>query len=337
MSKQQYNIAKKIILLTFFATKVFGLWPYKIHLTKHRIEHNYFSVLYSVVLPILTLFAYTQIASDAFNTSTKSDTFSSWTLQFVVLFYSYLVMLSYVLLYLGQHLQYQKTRLAYLKCRRVADCIKEFLIDFLDIKISIISALFRTFIYDIVHFSLFLYNLALVTDKDFRLFLAVLIYLPIYAIRLYANVYYLGILIAYVLMKQLNYNLKSILSSMKDIGNIRENSKVIYVERLDQINCELEKVSKIYLELVDATKTFNSVFGLHNVLWITMQLVLLITQYFYQYVAAVQLFKYNNDVSDQYILISSALMLSSYEFLTTTNTCTSLITEVQKLINKKLV
>lgn len=331
MSNRQQYIANKIIVSTYFVVQLLGFWPYK-SVIKTQIEHSFYGVIYSVVVPILMLYAYVSFGSDAYSgTTTSNATFSSWTLQLVVLLYSYIVIVSYVFLYIGQHLIFRKTKLAYYKCKRVADCMKGFQRKFVDIKLNIANALFKTIIYDLLHFALFYYNLSLVTDKnELRFYAAIFVYLPVFAIRLHANVFYEGMLIANVFFKQLNYAIKDILSSIDTIGTLQSGqNRVLYVDELNRLNCEFEKVSMIYIEVVDATRSFNAIFGFQNVLWITMQLLILIIQNFYQFVAIVELIvKNESSLANQSIAIFGAIILSSYEVLSTTHACNTVVTEV---------
>lgn len=332
----QYYIAKKIIVSTFFVVQLFGLWPYKSHVIEPQIEHSVYSVIYSVVVPIFTLYAYVSFGSDAYSGATTTNaTFSSWTMKLVVLLYSYMVIVSYISLYIVQHLHSRKTKLAYFKFIRVADCMKGFQRKSVDIKLFIAKALFKTIIYDVFYFALFYYSLsvALATYKiQLRFYTAIFIYLPIFAIRLYANVFYEGILIANVFLKQLNYAIKDILTSINAIGTLQRNceqNQILYVEELDQLNCEFEKVSMIYFEVVDATRSFNAIFGFHNMLWITMQLDVLIINSFSQFVAIVHFIVTNeNSLANESFSILCVIIMSSYEIFTTTHACNSLVKEV---------
>lgn len=336
-NRLRFKIVKKIFSSTFFVVKVFGLWPYKTNGTKSAINRSFYSVAYSVVVPILMLFGYVKVGSDAYSGATTSNaTLASWTLQLVVILYSYLVILSILSLYIGQHLQCQRIKLTYVKFKRVAHyCMQEFDTKFVKIKLSTtVALLFKTIIYDILHFSMFIYNLSTVTDEShLRLYWGIFIYLPIIAIRLYTVVFYESILIANVLFEQLNNTLENTISSLNIAIRTKHRNggkkQILYVEELHQLNYELEKTSMIFFELVDAMKSLNSFFGFHNILWITRQLVILIIQYFYQFVAIEQLLvNKENDFTQQNVAIACAIILSSYEIYTTAHACNSLLTEV---------
>lgn len=156
MTYTQYIVAKKILLLTFYLVKVFGLWPYNFDLLKRQIDYSFFGVIYSIIVPvlILTLYVYVLIGSEMYNAATHTTTFASWTLQFVVS-YSHMVLISYILLYIGQHFQSKQTKLAYFKCKKVADCMEEYQRKFVDVKKYIINFLFKTLVCDFLNLSIF--------------------------------------------------------------------------------------------------------------------------------------------------------------------------------------
>lgn len=325
----QYVIVTKTIVVTFFIIKVFGLWPYKFQLSSHQTEYSLFSIIYSIFAPVIILCAYVYIGSDLYSESSEnppSKVFTSEPLQMILFSYSYLVIISCVILYAGQHLQYKRKKVAYFKCKKVADCMSEFIKDYEDVQPFVTRFFLKTLVYDILNFSLFVYSLSLVTDRlRSQPYLSILIYLPTYTIRLNTNVFYGGILFFNLLYKQLNGCLSKLL---------QQNQHLCEAE-LSDLNIQLEKASMLYFELLAAMKAFNSVFSFQITLWITTQLITLTTQYFFQYVAVVELIVNQNYFVKQNLTVLGAIVMSTYELLATGYACNSLVREVKFGSNRK--
>lgn len=323
--RRQYIIVTRTIVVTFFIIKVFGLWPYKFQLSSRQMEYSLFSIIYSIFAPCIILCAYVYIGSDLYSESSKnppSKVFTSEPLQMIVFLYSYLVIISYVILYAGQHLQYKRKKVAYFKCKKVADCMSEFITEYEDVKPFVTRFLLKTLVYDILNFSLFVYNLSSVTDQlRSQPYLPILIYLPTYTIRLNTNVFYGGILFFNLLYKQLNGCLSKLL---------QQNQHLCEAE-LSDLNIQLEKVSMLYFELLAAMKAFNSVFSFQITLFITTQLIVLTTQYFSQYVAVVESIVNENYFVKHNLTVLGAIVMSTYELLATGYACNSLVKEVKFL------
>lgn len=322
---RQYFVADKITVVTFFITKLFGLWPYKFQHSDRHIEYDFFSIIYSVFAPILILFAYVYVGSYLFTESIKSidrsSIFTSLPLQLIVMVYSYLIIISYLTLYVGQHLNSKRKVNAYVKCKKIADCMRQFRTEYVDIKDFLSKYLLKTIVYEILNFSLFYHNFVSSSSEvvNSRSYLLMFIYLPTFTVRLNTNIFFGGVLFFHVLYKQLNRKLKSVFSRLKVAHNVRED--------VFPISVEFEKASFLYFELATAMRAFTSVFSFQITLWITTQLIILTTQYFYQYVAITQLTRGNYFVWTNLTMLSSIFM-SMYDLITTALECNSLVKEV---------
>lgn len=323
---RQYFIAGKIVVVTFFILKIFGLWPYKYEFSKRPIEFDFLSIIFSVVVPLFVIFAYFYIGSHLFTDSLKSKElpaiFASFPLQLIVLSYSYLVIISYLILCVGQHLQGKRKEIAYVKCKKVVNCIREFRTECVDIKKYLNKFFLRTLVYDVFHFSLFYYNLSssslVVMSQPF---LSIFVYLPIYIVRLNTNAFFGGILFFNVIYKQLNQRLKKIFSRL-DALHVRAD-----VFRI--INVEFEKTSLLYFELATAIRAFGSIFSFQIILWIAAQLIVLTTQFFYQYIAIVNLsVKRESYFVGTNLSMLGAIIMTMYELIATASACNSLKNEV---------
>lgn len=323
---RQHIIADRIRVITFFIIKLFGLWPYKFKISSHQIELNFLSITYSIFVPGLMIFGYLYLGSvlysEGVNGKQRSKAFATLPLQMIVVFYSYLVIISYLILCAGQHFLHKKKKNAYYRCKKVADCMREYRTECVDIQEFVIKFLCKTLVYDSLNFALLLYNLSSASETiRSHPYLSIFIYLPIYCIRLNTNVFYGGILFFNVMYRQLNQNLNRIFRLPKT-QNVR-------AEEFSNLNIEFEKAWTLHFEIAEAIEAFNSLFSVQIILWILTQLILVITQFFYQYIAVVQLIAMNESyfVGQNFTILTSIFM-ALYELFTTTFACNSLVREV---------
>lgn len=318
--KRQYFIANRIIVVTLYVIKVFGLWPYKLQFsTTQRMEYSAVSIIYSVFAPIFFISAYVFIGAEIYTEKPKGylvKIFSSVPLQLISLLYSYLLIISYVSVYISQPLQYGRKRIAYFKCKNVVNCMRAYRTEYINIREFLIKFLLKTIVYDILNFLLFFHHMIWTSTKvQSEPYWTILVYLPVFAIRLSTNVFYGGLLFFNVLYKELNESLSKIF--------VVQNSRHIHA-------AEFEKFSMLYFELAKAMRAFNSIFSVQVTLWISTQLLTLTVQCFYQYVAVVQLIL----VKESYFHTDNVSMLlaiiaSMYEIFTTAHACNSLVKEVK--------
>lgn len=325
----QYFVAERMIVVIFVIVKVFGLWPYKYKLSEsgYQIETSLLSIIYSIFAPALILFAFVCTTSYLYTENSESqqhhEMFASLPLKLIVQFYSYVVIISYLILYVGQHLQYERKKNVYRKCKRIADCMREYgreyIWDHIDLKPFFCKFLCKTLVYDLSHIALLFYNLSWSSETvKSHPYISIFVCLPFFIIRLNMNVFYGGVLFFNVLHKQLNQSLDKIRLQQKT-----RNENTLAAET------QFEKASILYFELIKAMKAFNAVFSLQILLWITTQLILLTTHFFYQYVAVVQLVaKKGNYFEVQNFTILVTIILSTYELFTTGFACNALVTEV---------
>lgn len=323
---RQYFIADRVKVVTFFLIKIFGLWPYKVNLSTHQIELDLLAIIYSIIMSSLMMFAYVYIGSALFDENLhgelRAQVFASLPLQMIVTCYSYLVIVSYLIMYVGQHFLYKKKKSVYLMCEKLADCMREYRTESVNFNGFLMKFFCKSLVYDVVCFALFLYNLSSSSvTVNSHPYLSIFVYLPIYTIRLNTNVFYGGILFFNVVYKQLNQNLNKIFD--------RHGRTHIRPTELSELSSQFEKASMLYIELFKATKAFNSLFAFQLTIWITTQLLTMITQVFYQYVALVRVVAFKESFFvNQNIAIVMAMLLTSYEVYTTAFACNSLMREV---------
>lgn len=319
MSFSRHNFyINRMIVVTFLIIRIFGLWPYKLKLSDSRLEHSTFSTVYSIILPILLLLAYMHVGAGLFDSTWKvREVFKSVPLQLIVIFFAYMTMVSYILLYVFQHIQYKRIKLACSRCEKVVECIRQYSTEYVDIQSFVNKFILRTVVYDLFNFSLFHYNMSWYSNIiKARPYLTLFVYFPMYAVRLVINVFYGGTLFFNVLFKQLN----------------RSFNKILVDERLREVltvEIEFEKASLLYKQLIKAVRSFNLVFNFQISLWMFSQLILLTIQLFYQYVAIVQLAVNDGSyVGERHFIVFASIIFSIYELLTIAFACNSLVREV---------
>lgn len=337
--RHQYPIVNRILVVAFFLIKVFGLWPYKFQGSGRQMEYSIFSISYSVFTPCVILFGYLYIGSDLYHggsTDPPLKIFSSVPMQLIVFLYSYLVIISYVILYAGQHLLYKRKKVAYFKCKKVADSMIEYRTEFDDVKPFVTNFLLKTIVYDVLNFSLFFFNLCSASVKvQSQPYLSILVYLPIFVIRLNTNIFYGGMLFFNVLYKQLNINLSKTFFRLNAVGCLRKKHHLLEAE-LYNLNIQLEKASMIFFELTHAMEAFNSVFSFQITLWMSTQLIMLTTQTFVLYVAFVDFIRTNeNNFVRENLTVAAAILMSTYELVITGYSCNSLVREVNLELDQK--
>lgn len=323
---RQNFTAQRIIVVTFYIMKVFGFWPYKFQDADHQLEYSFLSIIYSIFAPILSLIAYVYIGFVLYAGDSKwlsSQIFASLPLQLIVILYSYMVIISYVILYAGQLFQYKRKKIVYFKCKKVADCMRECRTEVVDIQQFVTKFLLKTIVYDLLNFLLFYYNMVSTSIKvRSQLYLPIFVYLPVFSIRLNTNVFFGGILFFNALYKQLN-------KSLNEIHLLLKTQRILAAE-LFNLNIRLEQLSMLYFELAEAMRAFNSLFSFQITLWIITQLIMLTTQCFYQYVAVVHVIESKESYFEaQNVTIIGSIVMSMYELFTTAHACNLLVKEVK--------
>lgn len=326
--KYQFLILNKILTFTHFCVELYGLWPYRIDKLNRQIKYNYSKVIYSIVLPCILLSFFVIAGKSFFKEARSKMGFNGLIVEIISDAYFFLFVISYVSVYIGQHLESNKTKLAYIKCVEVMEYLKRFPNHSVDFRKYLVYFLLKALVLELLFFSLFWFNLIRNTqDVHSNPYLPLLMYSPIVAIKLYTNIFYGGILLLVVILKQLNKNLLHIVMTMNKTTEIHSNFNETYC----RISDEVDKLSTLHFKLNEATRAFNSCFNFQILLWMTTQLCVLIVRCFNQYIGLVQLIGKTENLKPtviQNIIVLGVTIISSLDLFTTSFACEELLTEV---------
>lgn len=324
--KYQFFILKTTAAFICFYVKLLGLWPYKVDNTTSQIKYSSVKVIYSIVLPCIVISIFLIIAAYVFGGKLS---LGSTTLNVLFQIYGWMNMISYVSLYVGQHLKSKKTKLLYVKSLEFTAHNSTSSVDF---RKYLVYYFLKVVILDIFHFFLFWINLMHTSvEVNSKPYLPLILYAPFFAIRLHANLLYCGILIINVILKQINSNLDNIVNKTKSVS--KNNSD-------NQIHCslsdELDKLSKLHFKLSKATEEFNLIFEFQILLWIIVELAGLVLRFFYQYVGIVKLsgkIENFNYILTQNFIMLGACVVTTLEIIIVSCACESLVAEVYTFCN----
>lgn len=236
------------------------------------------------------------------------------------------------MLYVGLYFQFNKIKSAFSLCKKAVDLMGAYRSSYVDFRKYLIYFLLKTIVSDIVNLSIMFFNIKSISYIiQSKPYLALFILLPIIPLRLYVNVFYGGLLITNVFFKQLNNSLADILcrAEQYEKNKIILKNKYLLMENYCKLSDELDKLSKSYFQLNQAIKAFSSVFSFQILLWISAQLMFLIMEHFYQYVAIVQFIRTDNRFALRQICIIFVVTFNSMsDIFSTSYACDSLVTEV---------
>lgn len=299
----------------------------------YQIKYSSFKVIYSIVLPIVVMNTFVTSGKSLFDDSKTKLSLNNSTLEVLSNVYGYIIITNYISLYLGQHLGSNKIRLVYVKCLEVVGCIKiiyrKSCVDFTK---HLIYFLLKAIIIDIVYFLLFWINLIRTSDAaKAKPFLPLLLFSPFFAVRFYINLFYGGMLIIDVILKQLNNNINETMINMNKTSIVFPKTTRNYNEQYCRLSDELDKISKLYFKLSEITKDFNSIFNFQILLWILTHLSFLIIRFFHLYIGILQLIariKDYEEVLKANFIVLSLIVLSTIEILFVSYACESVVAEV---------
>lgn len=330
--RKQIQILGKLLSFTYFVTQVFGLWPYAIDKTTRRIRYNFFKLIYSAILPVIVMYIYYTfgVVNVVLAKSTSYNFIHSKTINLVTHYFSILIVVSYVLLYVGQHFKFEISKSAYLQCKEVLTIFSHRHVDLTPFfgHIFIKTIVFDTFGLLMLWYNFYRSSDILMTHP----FLPIFLYMPILAVRLYENLFYGGVLAFDLLFKQLNKTLLEIVKT-NAASEIKPANSRQFIGRYCQLSDELDELSQLHFKLSEAAKAFNAIFDIQLLLWISVQLAGLLTRCFYQYIGIVNLL--NSDESSMLLIVwqnmITLIVTSStwIEMWLTSYACDSLVNEVQ--------
>lgn len=329
-TEKQIIILRKILAFTYFVIQLFGLWPYSVDKAARLIKINLLKFVYSILVPLAVLYLYfgfvlVQLASAQ---SKSLHYIESKTLGRITNFYSIIMIVSYMLLYAGQHFKFEAVKSVYLNCVEIIELSSTFFDRNADLSKFFLNFFIKTIVFDISTVLVLYYNFYRSSNVlAIYPYLPLFLYMPIMAVRLFENLFYGGVLLFEIAFKHLNRTLLQIVT----IKAISESGRKNKIGKHCQLSDELDKLAELHLKLRETTKVFNSIFELQLLFWIIVQLSGLLIRTFFQYVGIVHLL--NNKGSYSFVVwqnfITMIVSLTTWiEIYQTSSACESLVNEV---------
>lgn len=330
--KYQFSILRKIFSCTYFVIQLFGLWPYSIDNSTRHIKYNFFKFIYSIVMPVAVLHNYVVFGKTYVQASKSTLYFSSETMETITYLYALVIIVSYISLYVEQHLTLNKMKSVYFKCLEVIELLKKYPNKSVDLKKYLVYFFIKTIAFDILNYLVFWFNMSRSSDiLSGNPYLSLLLYTPAFSIRLNQNVFYGGVLLIDIIFKFLNKRVVGIVIAMDKTRKIYSKNNRCFAGKYCHLSDELDNLSKLHSKLSEATKALNSFFYFQLLLWIILQLVVLIIRCFFQYIGIVTLLSKHENYSYNVILnltVFGITILAWFELISTAYAFESLVTEV---------
>lgn len=330
LTEYEVKIVRNILILMNFFTQLFGLWTYDVDTSiLIHIKYNLFKLIYSIVLPCIVLCSFWKFVIVILTSVEDKIIIHSTILGVVSAFYSTIIIVSYSMLYIEQHLTYRKRKSAIVKIISVVELLKSLPNGRYSLKSILVQFLVKAIGFHIFHLIVLYFNLS---RSSFVLkahpYLPLFMYAPLLAIRFYENIFYGGVLFLHAIFKHLN-DVVLILVSTKRYSELHEKMSI---EKYCHLSDELDRLSSLHLQLGETAKTVNSIFDIQLGLWMILQLSGLIIRCFFQYVDIVSLMRDNvhngHNMILQNLINLAILVLTWIELLLTSNACDLLTTEV---------
>lgn len=126
--KNQFRILRKVLALIYFVIQIFGLWPYTVvdNTTRH-IKYNFFKFVYSIVFPFIVVYSFYTFGIAMLQSQESAALVLSKTMKSATALSSIIIAISYLSIYIGQHITFSKTKSFYCKCTETWNCWNRFL------------------------------------------------------------------------------------------------------------------------------------------------------------------------------------------------------------------
>lgn len=328
-SRYQLIVLKKCLTLALFVVNFLGLWSFRFVGCKSRIKYSYIKAIHSIVIFSIGLCTYAIISKTTF---AADDTlfFGSFTLRLVLFIYGYAVLVSFAIAYLGQHWMTRKIEITYTKCMDVVDTMGN---SFWPVDFSnyLIEMLFKAIIFDIfqgvVSFNNMTNSSVVIRSRPL---LSIILLIPYFVGRFHTNIFFGALLAINVYMKKLNCYLTDIVSKAAYInGQNGAKNKCFRMDNYCYFSDEIDKLSDLYLKLVDATKSLNSIFSVAITFWNAITLLTLITQFLYQFASIIEMMQGKKEYTMMmWIFGYISILLSTLDLLATSNACQRIVNSV---------
>lgn len=257
---------------------------------------------------------------------TSNEAIHSQTMDVAFYLYSFVVIISFVSIYVKQNFEFDKIKAVLSTFSKVVEALKKYSTKNINLRKYFLFLFLKTIVFDSFNY-LVMYNNLKKTSVKLRSYpyLALPLYGPILIVRFNANLFFCGILFNDIVLKLLNKNLLKLMDAKKNVPKVN-----MYC----QLSDELDGVSDLYFKLNKTMKTFNSIFNLQILLWVVSQMAVLILRSFHQYhqfmgIVSLHGETYLSSVVDT-LLLTGATILILFEIFITSYACESVAAEVNK-------
>lgn len=318
----------KFFAVISLVAKFFGLCPYAIDKTTNGLSYHYIRTIYSIIFFIVVLFSYCSFGPGTLNSSEQTVQIPSDTMEVLIQLLVYVMIVTFIQLYVGIHFKFGAIKWAYQNCLKVVPLLESFKLDRSEVKRFFVTFFLKSVGYEILDFFVLCFNLSRYSNiLSIYPFIPLIMNAPRIIIKFYHNIFYGGVSILHIGFKLVNRELQTKIASQRT----SELYGKCNAETYSRLSDELDKLLTWHGELSEATKAFNLVFDVQLFLWIIMQLFWLLVRYFYQYVEVMQLLStresYKQFILPNIFYISSAI-LTWTEILLTSSVCESIANEV---------
>lgn len=331
--KYQRQVLKKALSLSLLAVNIFGLWPYIFIQKNRRLKYSYLKAVYSAFVLCLGLSTYMIIGPYMFTEIREKHFFDSFTLKLVTTVYAILILMSFLLVYVGILTNSKKVQITYIECKEIVDAMNEtFRNENTVVWRYLLEILLKTVIFDFIEGFLSLQNYSISTAMPSKLYV-VLLFPPI-AVRLHMNTFYCALLVFSFYFRQINIMLNEIVSEAK-IFRYRSTSKSqwIWMEKHCELSEQIDNLSILYFRLAKAVTSINSIFSVTITMWYIINVIGLTIQWLLQFVTIIELIQQGKySVYLQNIFGFSLIVLTTFDIFITSYACERLLREVCNLI-----
>ncbi len=327
----QIILFKKCLTVSLFAINIFGLWSFKFVRRKQQIKYSFIKAFYSLTLLCIGMSAYGIIGMTAFDQG-ETIFFGSVTLKLVLYACGNTILVSFVIAYLGQHWSASKIELTYNKCMSIVDIMTDSFWS-VDISFYILETIMKTIVFDTIHEFVSFNNIIHSSDAmRAKPVLALFLMLPDLASRMHVNMFYCSLVAINVYMKKLNGYLNDVVTKSAFItGQNSARHKYFKMDNYCCLSDEIDKLSSLYLKIVDATNSLNSIFAVAITFWNATTHMILVVQFLYQFIALMELIHERKESTVMlYAFGYFSILLSLVDLLTTSNACQRIVNSVSE-------
>lgn len=230
--KYQALVLKKLLSFFYFTVNIFGLWAFKFTPSNRHIKYSCVKAFYSAFLLCFGSATYWIIGS-YFLSMMKRTFVNTFTLKLVLSIHSFSVLITFLFVHIGLHINSRKIEIAYSKCKKLIDVLNgSFCHKHICIWSYLLDIILKTVVFDTVIVLLHLQSYSKFPIKMSSI-VSIFLLLPKIAVRLHLNVFYGALLVFNVYFKKLNASLSDIVVEAKFV---RSQNQCDLSDRLDAIS-----------------------------------------------------------------------------------------------------